>query len=133
MVVVECPPSTGIRTRDSFMKRVNRHELDVASTIANKDRKSAFKWKCTSEHTAGQSGYHAWNLPIPMQLLPRLTQTLQTIKQEEQNARSPGPYWPIDTDYEGPYVLRQRYSKHKDDKISSVEEIIDDINREQLE
>ena len=68
-----------------------------------------------------------------MQLLPWLTQTLQTIKQEEQNAGSPGPYWLIETDYEGLYVLRQRYTEHKDDKISSVQEIIDDINREQLE
>ena len=64
------------------------------------------------------------------QLLPWLTQTLQTIKQEEQNAGSPEPYWSIGTDYEGLYVLRQRYTEHHDDKISSVQEIIDDINRE---
>ena len=36
MVVVECPPETGIRTRDAFMKRINGHQSDVASTIANK-------------------------------------------------------------------------------------------------
>ena len=133
MVVVECPPETGIRTRDAFMKRINGHQSGVASTIASKDPKNAFKWKCASEQAAGQSVFHAWKLRIPMQLLPRLTQTLQIIKQEAQHADSPGPYWLIETDYEGLYVPRQRYAEHKEDKIFSVREIIDDINREQLE
>ena len=67
------------------------------------------------------SGSHAWKLRIPMQMLPTLTQTLQTIKQEEQNAGSPGSHWLVETEYEG----RQYFS--------SVQEIIDDINRGQLE
>ena len=67
-----------------------------------------------------------------MQVLPRLTQTLKNIKQEEQNTGSPGPYRLVETNYEGLYVLRQRYTKHKDDKISSVQAIIDDSNLEEL-
>ena len=86
----------------------------MASTIASKDPENAFKWKCAYEHTAGQGGSHAWKLRIPMQLLPRLTQTLQTIKQEEQNAANPGPYLLIENDYEGLYVLRQPFTEHKD-------------------
>ena len=58
-VVVEFPPETGIRTRDAFMKRVNGHQLDVASTIANNDPHNTFRWKCASEHAAGQSGSQA--------------------------------------------------------------------------
>ena len=57
-----------------------------------------------------------------MQLLPGLAQTLQTIKQEEHNAGSPGLYWLSETDYEGLYILRQGYTGHKDDRISSVQE-----------
>ena len=68
-----------------------------------------------------------------MQLLPKLTQALQTIKQEEENAGNPGPYWLTETDYESLYILRQQYTKHKEDKITSVQEILDDIDREQLE
>ena len=91
-IVVECPRETGIWTRDAFMKRINGHQSDIASTIASKDPHNTFRWKCASEHTAGQSGSHAWRLHLPMQLLPRLTQALQTIKQEEENAGNPGPY-----------------------------------------
>ena len=130
MVVVECPPETGIRIRDAFMKRINGHDSDVASTVASKDPNNAFKWKCASEHAAGQSGSHTWKLRIPMQLLHRLQQNLQTIKQEEQNAGSPGPYWLVEADYESLYVLRQQYTENKEDKISSVREIIDDLDRE---
>ena len=68
-----------------------------------------------------------------MQLLPRLTQALQTIKQEEENAGNPGSYWLIETDYESLYILRQQYTEHKEDKITSVQEILDDIDRERLE
>ena len=75
-VVVECPPELGIRTRDAFRKHINGHQSDVASTIASKDPHNTFWWKCASEHTAGQSGSHAWRLHLPMQLLPRLTQAL---------------------------------------------------------
>ena len=119
-VVVECPPETSIRTRDAFMKRINGHQSDVASTIASKDPHNTFRWKCASEHTAGQSGSHAWRLHLPMQLLPRLTRALQTIKQEEENAGNPGPYWLTETDYESLYILRQQYTEHKEDRISSV-------------
>ena len=98
-IVVECPPETGIRTRDAFMKLINGHQSDVASTIASRDPHNTFRWRCASEHTAGQSGSHAWRLHLPMQLLPRLTQALQTIKQEEENAGNPGPYWLTETDY----------------------------------
>ena len=68
------------------MKRIKGHQSDVASTIASKDPHNTFRWKCASEHTAGQSGSHAWRPHLPMQLLPRLAQALQTIKQEEENA-----------------------------------------------
>ena len=132
-VVVECRPETGIRTRDTFMKRINVHQSYVASTIASKDPHNTFRWKCASEHTAGQSWSHAWRLNLPMQLLPRLTQALQTIKQEEENAGNPGAYWLIETDYESLYILRQQYIEHKEIKITSVQEILDDIDREQLE
>ena len=47
MVVVEWPLETGIPTRDAFMKRINGHQSDVASTIASKDPENSFKWKCT--------------------------------------------------------------------------------------
>ena len=132
-VVVECPPETSIRTRDAFMKPINGHQSDVASTIASKDPHNNFWWKCASEHTAGQSGSHAWRLHLPMQLLPRLTQALQAIKQEEESAGNPGPYWLTENDYESLYILRQQYTEHKEDKITSVQEILDDIDREQLE
>ena len=132
-IVVECPPETGIRTRDAFMKRINGHQSDVASTIASKDPHNTFRWKCASEHTAGQSGSHAWRLHLPMQLLPRLTQARQTVKQEEENAGNPGPYWLTETDYESLYILRQQYTEHKEDIITSVQEILDDLDREQLE
>ena len=55
-LVVECPPKIGIRTRDAFMKRINGHQSDVTSTIVSKDPHNTFRWKCASEHTAGQSG-----------------------------------------------------------------------------
>ena len=80
-VAVECPPETDIRTREAFMKPINGHQSDVASTIASKDPHNTFWWKCASQHTPGQSGSHAWRLHLPMQLLPKLTQALQTIKQ----------------------------------------------------
>ena len=131
MVVVECPLETGIRTRDAFMKCITGHQSNVASTAASKDPKNASKWKCASEHTTCQSSSHAWKLRIPMQLLPRPTPTQQTIKQEY--TVSPWPYWLIETDYEGLYVLRQRYTERKDDTISPIKKIIDDIKREQLE
>ena len=115
------------------MKRINGHQSDVASTIASKDPHNTFRWKCASEHTAGQSGSHAWRRHLPMQLLPRLTQALQTIKQEEENAGNPEPYWLTETDYESLYILRQQYTEHKEDRITSVQEIVDDIDREQLE
>ena len=132
-IVVECPPETGIRTRDAFMKRINGHQSDVASTIASKDPHNTFRGKSASEHTAGQSGSHAWRLHLPMQLLPRLTQALQTIEQEEENAGNPGPYWLTETDYESLYIPRQQYTEHKEDRITSVQEILDDLDREQLE
>ena len=132
-IVVECPPETGIRTRGAFMKRINGHQSDVASTVASKDPHNTFRWKCASEHTAGQSGSHAWRLHLPMPLLPRLTQALQTIKQEEENAGNPGPYWLTETDYESLYILRQQYTEHKEDRITSVQETLDDLDREQLE
>ena len=47
--------------------------------------------------------------------------------------RPPGPYWLVETAYESLCELRQRYTEHKEDQISSVQEIIDNINREQLE
>ena len=59
LVVVECPPETWIRNQDAFMKRINGHQSDVASMITSKDPHKAFKWKCASEHTAGQSGSQA--------------------------------------------------------------------------
>ena len=68
-----------------------------------------------------------------MQLLPRLTQALQTIKQEEDYAGNPRPNWLTATDYESLYILRQQYTEHKEDKITSVQQILDDIDREQLE
>ena len=132
-IVVECPPETGIRTRDAFMKRINGHQSNVASTIASKDPHNTFRWKCASEHTAGQSGSHAWRLHLPMQLLPHLTQALQTTKQEEENAGNLGPCWLTETDYESLYILRQQYTEHKEDRITSVKEILDDLDREQLE
>ena len=132
-IVVECPPETGIRTRDAFMKRINGHQSDVASTIASKDPHNTFRWKCASKHTAGQSGSHAWRLHLPMQLLPRLTQALETIKQEEENAGNPGPYWLTETDYESLCIVRQQYTEQKEDRITSVREILDDLDREQLE
>ena len=64
-----------------------------------------------------------------MQLLPRLTQALKTIKQEEENAGNPGPYWLTETDYESLYILRQQYTEHKEDRITSVQEILDDLGR----
>ena len=115
------------------MKRINGHQSDVASTIASKDPHNTFRWKCASEHTAGQSGSHAWRLHLAMQLLPRLTQALQTIKQEAENAGNPGPYWLTETDHETLYILRQQYREHKEDRITSVQEILDDLDREQLE
>ena len=81
-VVVQCPPETGIRTRDGFIRRINGHQSDVACSIASKDPHNTFRWKCACAHTAGQSGSHAWRVHLPMQLLPKLTQALQTIKQE---------------------------------------------------
>ena len=54
-----------------------------------------------------------------MQLLPKLTQALQTIKQEEENAGNPGPYWLTETYYESQYLLPQQYKEHKEDKITS--------------
>ena len=132
-LVVECPPEAAIRTRGAIMKRNNGHQFDVASTIASKDPHNTFRWKCSSEHTAGQSGSHAWRLHLSMQLLPRQTQALQTIKQEEENAGNPGPYWLTKTDYESLYTLRQQYTEHKKDKITSLQEILYDIEREQLE
>ena len=131
-VVVECPPETGIRTPDAFMKRINRHQSDVASTIASKDPNNTFRWKCASKHGAEQSGSHAWRLHLPMQLLPKLTQALQTIKQEEENAGNPGPYRLTETNYESLYILRQQHTEHKEDKITFVQEIPDDIDKEQL-
>ena len=119
-VVVECPPETGIRTRDAFMKRINGHESHVASTIAGKDPHNTFRWKCASEYTAGQSVPLARRLHLPMQLLPKFTQALQTIKQEEENARNRGPYWLTETDYESLYIPQQQYTEHKQDKITSV-------------
>ena len=133
MVVMECPPETGIRTRDAFMKCIKGHHSDVASTIVSKDPENPLKWKCVSEHTVAQSGSHAWKLRITMEPLPQVTQPLQTVKQEEQNAGSPGPFWIMETDYKGLYFLRQRYKQHQDNKISFVQEIIDDLRREQLE
>ena len=56
-----------------------------------------------------------------------------TIKQEEENAGNPGPYWLTATDYESLYILRQQYTEHKEDKITCIEEILDEIDREQLE
>ena len=112
-VVIECPPETGIRTRDAFMKRVNGHQSDIASTIASKDPHTTFWCKCASEHTTGQSGSHAWMLHLPMQLLPKLTQALQKIKQDEENAGNPGPYLLTETDYESLYILRQQYTENK--------------------
>ena len=132
-VVVECPPETGIRTRDAFMKRINGHQSDVASTIGSKDPHNTFRWKCASEHTAGQSGSHAWRLHVPMQLLCKLTEALQTIKHEEENAGNSGPSWLTETDYESLYILRQQYTEHPEDKITWVQEILEDIDREQLE
>ena len=66
MVFLECPAQRGIRIRDAFMKRINGHDSDVASTVASKDPNNAFKWKCAPEHAAGQSGSHTWKLRIPM-------------------------------------------------------------------
>ena len=91
-VVAECPPDPGIKTRDAFMKRINGHQFDVASTIACKDPHNTFRWTRASEHIAGQGGSHASRLHLPMQLLPKLTEALQTIKQEEENNGNPGPY-----------------------------------------
>ena len=68
-----------------------------------------------------------------MQLLPRLTQALQTIKQEEKNAGNPGPYCLTETDYKSLYIPRQQYTEHKEDRITFVQEILDDLDREQLE
>ena len=68
-----------------------------------------------------------------MQLLPKLTQALQTIKPKEENAGNPGPYWLTETDYESLYILIQQYTEHKEDKMTSVQEILDDIDGEQLE
>ena len=68
-----------------------------------------------------------------MQLLPRLTQALQTIKQEEGNAGNPGPYWLTETDYESRYILRKQYTEHKEDRTTSVQKILDDLDGEQLE
>ena len=68
-----------------------------------------------------------------MQLLPKLTQALQTIKQEGENAGDPGPYWLTETDYESLYFLRQQCTEQKEDKITPVQEIFDDIDMEQLE
>ena len=132
-VLVECPPETSIRKRDAFVKRINGHQSVVASTTASKDPHNTFWWECASEHSVGQSGSHAWRLHLPMKLLPRLMQALQPIKQEEENVGNPGPYWLTETDYESLYILRQQYTDHKEDKITPVQEILDDIYREQLE
>ena len=68
-----------------------------------------------------------------MQLLPKLTQALHTIKQEVENAGNPGPCLLTETDYESLFILRQQYTEHKEEKLKTVEEILDDIDREQLE
>ena len=68
-----------------------------------------------------------------MQLLPKLTQALQTMKQEEENAGNLGPYWLTETDCESLYILRQQFIEHKEDNITSVQEILRDIGMEQLE
>ena len=72
---------------------------------------------CVHKHITGQSGSHAWKLHLPMQLLRRLTQALQTIKQEDENAGNSGPYW-LETDYESLYILRQQYIEHNEDNIT---------------
>ena len=74
-----------------------------------------------------------WKLRLPMQPLPRLTQTLETIRQEEENRGTPGPYRLVETAYKSLNVVRQRYTEHKENKMSLVQDTIDDINREQLE
>ena len=48
-----------------------------------------------------------------MRLLPKVTQALQTIEQEEKNAGNPCPYWLMETDQENLYMLRQGYTEHK--------------------
>ena len=128
-VVLECPPETGIRTRDAFMKQIHGHQSDVASTIRSKDPHNTFRWKSGSKQTAGQSGSCAWRLHLPMKLLPKVTQALHTIKQEEENTGNPGPYLLTETDYEILYILRQQYTENKEDKITSVQEILNDIDR----
>ena len=97
------------------MKGINGHPSDVASTIAK-------------THTTPSGGSVPLNTPedktahtrggYTSQLLPQLTQPLQTIKQEEENAGNPGPYWLTETDYESLYILRQQYTEHKEDKIT---------------
>ena len=68
-----------------------------------------------------------------MHVLPKLTQALETIKQDEENAGSRGPYWLTETDYESLYILRQKFTEHKEDEITSVQETLDNIHKEQLE
>ena len=130
MVVVECPPETSVRTREAFMKRINRLQSDVASTIASKDPHNTFRRKCASEHTAGYSGSHAWRLHLPMQLLPKLTHALQTIKQEEENAGNPcgslRPTTRVSRSY-GNGIRTQERQNHV------CRGILDDIDREQVE
>ena len=76
----------------NFLKHNNRHQFEVASTVARKHTENAFKWKCALRTNSGTEG------PAPMQdtnahAFPTTTYAnLQTIKQEEQNAGSPGPY-----------------------------------------
>ena len=55
-----------------------------------------------------------------MQLLPKLTQAPQTINEEEENAGNPGPYSLTKTDYESLHILREQFTDHKEDKITSV-------------
>ena len=46
-------PQTGICTCDEFMKHINRHRCDMASTVAIKDPENKVKRKCAPEHTSG--------------------------------------------------------------------------------
>ena len=43
-----------------------------------------------------------------------------------------GP-WVTESDHESLYLLRQHYTDHKEDRITSVQEILDEIEREQLD
>ena len=119
-----CPSEMGICTRHSFC--INIHQSDVASTIANKDINNTLNQKCAFEHMAIQSGSRAWKLCMHMQMLPWLT--LQMIKHEEPNAANPGLRWGTETYYKGLFVVRQQFTKHKEDGIPSIQEIVDDVN-----